>query len=196
MVRATREDESRRLSEKKPEGCERWSGMQIGAPVAEDGSDVHDLIAACPPLDTNSLYANLIQCSHFAGTCALARRAGNAVGWISGHIIPHEPKTFFLWQVAVHEEGRGQRLAHRMLADIFVRQECHGVTSLKTTITQDNDASWGLFGSIARALDAELTEAEGFDETRHFRGRHASEVLVTIGPFDRALGARALSART
>ena len=196
MAREARDAETRTLSDGDAEDDDSRSEIRIGAPVAEDGADVHDLIAACPPLDTNSLYANLIQCSHFAGTCALARRAGKAVGWISGHIIPQEPETFFLWQVAVHEEGRGQRLAHRMLADIFVRQECHGVTSLKTTITQDNDASWGLFGSIARALDAELTEAEGFDETRHFRGRHASEVLVTIGPFDRALGTRALSART
>jgi len=161
------------------------AGIVISPPQAEDGLAVHDLIAACPPLDTNSLYANLIQCSHFANTSALARRDGEAVGWVSGHIIPDEPTCYFLWQVAVHAHGRGQRLAHRMVADIFARPALSGVRHLKTTITRDNEASWGLFNSLARALDAELTEGEGFDRERHFGGRHASEILVTIGPFDR-----------
>jgi L-2,4-diaminobutyric acid acetyltransferase len=187
MAREPRVSETRTTTEDEPDESDSPGAVHIGAPQAEDGAEVHDLIAACPPLDTNSLYANLIQCSHFARTCALARsKDGAAIGWISGHIIPGETDTFFLWQVAVHEQGRGQRLAHRMLADIFARRECEAVTRMKTTITRDNDASWGLFRSIARGLDAPLGESEGFDEQRHFKGRHASEVLVTIGPFDPA----------
>ena len=186
MVRDAREAEPRTLSEEDAEASDNPEPLRIMAPAPEDGVDVHDLIAACPPLDTNSLYANLIQCSHFSRTCALARHEGKAVGWVSGHIIPDEPETFFLWQVAVHEKGRGQRLAHRMVADIFSRPECGRVTRMKTTITRDNEASWGLFRSIARALDAELGESEGFDEACHFKGRPASEVLVTIGPFELA----------
>ncbi len=160
----------------------------ITIPVPEDGADVHDLIAACPPLDTNSLYMNLIQCSHFAQTCALARRDGEAIGWMSGHEMPGDPETFFLWQVAVHEKGRGQRLAHRMLAEILARPRAKPFRSLRTTITPDNAASWGLFRSIARALDAPLAPQDGFDRARHFRGRHDSERLVTIGPFRRPCG--------
>lgn len=184
MMRNAREAEARTIKDTDAEASDTDEPLSIAAPDGEDGSDVHDLIAACPPLDTNSLYANLIQCSHFARTCALARSGDQAVGWVSGHILPAEPDTFFLWQVAVHERGRGQRLAHRMVADIFSRPECAGIRKMKTTITRDNDASWGLFRSIARALDARMSESEGFDEQRHFRGRHASEILVTIGPFD------------
>ncbi len=161
-------------------------GAAIARPVATDGADVHDLIAACPPLDGNSLYANLLQCTHFAGTCALARdEAGRALGWVSGHIPPDEKETFFLWQVAVHERARGLGLPRRLLADILARPECGGVRWLETTITPGNAASWGLFRSLARWLNAPMRDAVLFDRETHFRGRHDSESLVTIGPFER-----------
>ncbi|WP_300394615.1 diaminobutyrate acetyltransferase [Henriciella sp.] len=161
------------------------SSLHIGPPLSEDGAAVHDLIAACPPLDTNSLYMNLIQTTHFADTCALAKEDGEVIGWVSGHIPPNEPDVFFLWQVAVGEKARGKRIPKRLVADIFSREACRNVKYLKTTITPDNEASWGLFKSIARWLDAPLNESEFFDKERHFKGRHDSEILVTIGPFER-----------
>ena len=160
--------------------------LQIEQPSSEDGAAVHKLIANCPPLDTNSLYMNLIQTTHFDATCALARKDGKVIAWVSGHIPPSEPETYFLWQVAVGEEARGQRIAKRLVEDIFSRPACRNVRFLKTTITPDNEASWGLFRSIARWLDAPLNETEFFDKERHFNGQHESEILVTIGPFDRA----------
>ncbi|GGB68313.1 MULTISPECIES: diaminobutyrate acetyltransferase [Henriciella] len=162
--------------------------IEISAPRSEDGAAVHDLVAACPPLDTNSLYMNLIQTTHFAQTCALARADGEVVAWVSGHIPPEEPDVYFLWQVAVGEKARGQRIAKRLVADIFSRPACSSVKYLKTTITPDNEASWGLFRSIARWLDAPLKEGAFFDKDRHFKGRHDSEILVTIGPFELPAG--------
>lgn len=159
--------------------------ITIEAPQSEDGAAVHDLIAACPPLDTNSLYMNLIQTTHFPETCALAREDGDIIAWVSGHIPPQEPDVFFLWQVAVGEKARGKGIAKRLVADIFSRTACKDVRYLKTTITPDNDASWGLFRSIARWLDAPLKDTPFFDKDTHFKGRHDSEILVTIGPFDR-----------
>lgn len=159
--------------------------VTIEAPKSEDGAAVHDLIAACPPLDTNSLYMNLIQTTHFAETCALAREDGEVIGWVSGHIPPEEPEVFFLWQVAIGEKARGKRIPKRLVADIFSRPSCKDVRYLKTTITPDNEASWGLFKSLARWLDAPLQESPFFDEDKHFKGRHDSEILVTIGPFGR-----------
>lgn len=156
----------------------------IAPPRGEDGAGVHDLIAACPPLDGNSLYANLLQCTHFAGTCALAKRDGEPVGWVSGYILPGDPQTYFLWQVAVHETARGEGLPKRLIADILARPDCRDVRFIQTTITPDNDASWGLFRSVARWLDAPLEDTVFFDRDRHFKGRHDSEVLVTIGPFE------------
>ncbi|MBB5211000.1 diaminobutyrate acetyltransferase [Microbulbifer hydrolyticus] len=153
-------------------------------PVSEDGADVHQLIADCPPLDTNSLYCNLLQACHFSGTSVAAELDGKLVGFISGYIVPERPDTLFIWQVAVAEQGRGMGLAGRMLREILARPACADVRFLETTITPDNDASWALFRSLARKLEADCADSVMFDRERHFRGQHDSEMLLRIGPFD------------
>lgn len=162
----------------------KWaSGVRIAKPAAEDAAEVNALIAACPPLDRNSLYANLIQCTHFAETCAVARAGSKMVGWISGHRPPGRRETFFLWQVAVHPDARGTGLARRMLAEILARPEQSGTSRLETSITRANEASWALFQSVSDWLGAPMREELWFDRTRHFAGQHDSEFLLTIGPF-------------
>lgn len=148
-----------------------------------DGFRLHQLVAQCPPLDPNSMYCNLLQCTHFADTCVAAELDGELVGFISGYIPPQQPDTLFVWQVAVHEKGRGQGLAKRMLKDIVSREVCRDVTHLETTITRDNEASWALFRSFARDLGAELDFNEHFEKAAHFGGLHDSEFLLRIGPF-------------
>lgn len=164
--------------------------LTITAPSPEHGVAVHDLVAACPPLDQNSLYANLIQCSHFAATCALALQGDEVVGWVSGHMTPSATRsasdTWFLWQVAVAPDMRGQGLAQRLIADILARPACAGVRFIETTITPENKASWCLFRGVARGLGACMAHEVGFDRDRHFAGRHDTEMLVRIGPFNTA----------
>lgn len=156
--------------------------------MPEHGVAVHDLVAACPPLDRNSLYANLIQCSHFAATCAVALEGDQAVGWVSGHLLPAvsavAPDTWFLWQVAIAPGMRGQGLAQRLIADILARPACAGVHFIETTITPDNEASWHLFRGVAKRLGASMAHEVGFDRDRHFAGRHDTEMVVRIGPFN------------
>lgn len=161
--------------------------LVISPPVAEDAAEIHALIAACPPLDGNSLYANLIQSTHFSASCAVARRNGNVVGWISGHRPPGKDDTYFLWQVAVHPDARGTGLPKRLLRQILDRPEQAGVRQIETSITRANEASWALFRSIAKWLGAPLRDAPWFDRTRHLGDAHDSEFLVTIGPFPPSL---------
>lgn len=157
--------------------------LTIVEPKPEHAVAVHDLVAACPPLDRNSLYANLLQCSHFASTCALALRNDEVVGWVSGYRPPTKSSTWFLWQVAVAPVMRGQRLARRLIDDILARPACAGVRFIETTITPDNDASWRLFRGVADGFGASMTQEVAFDRDRHFAGRHDTEMLVRIGPF-------------
>lgn len=160
-------------------------GARLGlrAPTKEDGKAVWDLIAACPPLDQNSMYCNILQCTHFAGTCVLAERDGKALGWLSAYCPPDEPETLFVWQIAVHEEARGEGLAHILLENLLARPHLKGVDTVKATITPDNRASWGLFESLARRLDAPIERSDWLESDRHFGGRHAPETMISIGPF-------------
>jgi len=143
------------------------------------------LIAACPPLDRNSRYCNLVQCEHFAEQCVVAQAAGRTIGWVSGHRPPTDPGALFIWQVAVAPGGRGKRLASRMIDDLLARPAQLDVTHLVTTITEDNAASWRLFGGLARDWNATLERRPLFERETHFDGENATEHLVRIAPIHR-----------
>ena len=151
-------------------------------PSKADGWAVSQLIAACPPLDTNSVYCNLLQCHHFSATSVAARCSDELVGFISGYLVPDKPDTLFIWQVAVSEKVRGTGLASKMISQILNREACRSVRFIETTITKDNEASWALFGRIARDYGAPLSSEDLFTKNTHFSGQHDTEVLVTIGP--------------
>lgn len=156
-------------------------------PVAEDGPAVHRLISASPPLDTNSLYCNLLQCTHFSGTCVVAEQNNTVVGYASAYLLPDQSHTLFIWQIAVDESVRGQGLAKRMLLDILRRPKCEQVNYIETTISPGNTASWRLFRSLAEDLNATCSERTLFDRQTHFDGQHPDETLLQIssefGPF-------------
>lgn len=158
------------------------SNFSFRSPLASDGPAVTALIAACPPLDRNSRYCNLIQCTHFAAHCVVAERNGRIVGWISGHRPPSDPNAFFVWQVAVSTEARGQGLASQMIDELLSRPAQRGVTSLITTVTEDNGASWGLFRRLARERGAGLERSVAFEREAHFAGVHPTEFQARIGP--------------
>lgn len=154
-------------------------------PDAADGAPVHQLIARCPPLEHNSLYCNLLQCTHFADTCVVACQDGVPVGFLSGYLIPKQPEKLFIWQIAVAAEARNRGIGGRMIMDVLGRPTSAGVRYLKTTITESNEQSWSLFEALARKLRAPLERQLLFDRQRHLAGSADSEILATIGPFSR-----------
>lgn len=159
-------------------------------PTPDDGASVFRLIGLCPPLDTNSMYCNLLQCTHFAGTSVAAVQTVSAgeevVGFISAYRMPERQDTLFVWQVAVEKRARGTGLAGSMLKHILDRPQCSGITYLETTITETNKASWGLFESLAKKLGTALEKSVMFDRDKHLAGEHDTEFLVRIGPFKQA----------
>jgi L-2,4-diaminobutyric acid acetyltransferase len=101
--------------------------------------------------------------------------------WLAS--FPERPETLFVWQVAVGEKARGQGLAGRMLKEILSREHNRDIKRIETTITPDNKASWGLFESLARKLDTEISSSVMFDRQQHFADQHDTEMLVKVGPF-------------
>ena len=157
-------------------------------PTPNDGASVFRLIGRCPPLDINSMYCNLLQCTHFAGTSVAAVQTVNTneelVGFISAYPIPEREDTLFIWQVAVDERARGIGLAGNMLKHILDRPQCSQITHLETTITESNKASWALFESLANKLGTTLEKSVMFDSDKHLAGEHDTEFLARIGPFE------------
>lgn len=154
--------------------------ITLRMPRAEDGPSVTRLIAESPPLDVNSAYCNLVQCTDFHETCVLAERGGEVLGWIAGHRPPAAPDELFVWQVAVHSNARGEGLALRMLDALAERPAAAGAKVLTTTITEDNAASWKLFRSFARRRGVTLTSSPRFEREAHFAGAHDTEFEARI----------------
>ena len=161
------------------------AGIRLRAPCPEDGADVGALIASCPPLDRNSLYATLLLCSDFADSCVVAEEGARLVGWVSGYRRPVAPADFFVWQVAVAPAARGRGLAGRMIEALLHRPQATGVRHLVSTITAGNGASWALFEGLARRWRAPLERSPRFDRDRHLAGAHDSEWQARIGPLPR-----------
>lgn len=162
--------------------------IELCLPTAADGPALYQLIERCPPLDTNSRYCNLLQCTHFADTSVLAWSDWDdanptLVGSVTGYITPQQPDVLFIWQVAVAREGRGRGLAKSMLLHLLKRPDCKEVRFIETTITPDNEASWGLFRGLSRDLNCDCNEYPFFYRDQHFNGEHKSELMCRIGPF-------------
>lgn len=152
-------------------------------PTSEDGLRLNQLVAACPPLDANSIYCNLLQCTHFRDTAIAAELDGELVGFVSGYIPPDKPDTLFVWQVAIAAQQRGKGLAKAMLQQLLNNQDAEAIHFLETTITPGNSASWSLFRSLARELNTEVQSDLFFFSDRHFGNQHDEEHLLRIGPF-------------
>ncbi|MEX2130937.1 MAG: diaminobutyrate acetyltransferase [Pseudohongiellaceae bacterium] len=166
-------------------------------PAATDAPRLHRLVHQSPPLDMNSVYCNLLQCTHFSQTAIAAECDGELVGFVSGYIIPSRQDTLFIWQVAIRTSARGQGLATRMLSAILARPVCAEIRWLETTVTESNTASRALFEGLAKKHATQLNAEILFDKIQHFAGDHESEWLLRIGPIPSQLAGSSylLSAR-
>ena len=154
-------------------------------PISQDGPSVHHLINQIPELDSNSIYSNLLQCSHFSDTSIIAVEQGETVGFISGYVKPGSSETLFVWQVAVCERARGMGIASRMLKQLVERQGIVYITHVEATITQCNTASWALFNRFSKQFAAPIVSSVLFDSSTHFNSEYNSEWLARIGPLIR-----------
>jgi L-2,4-diaminobutyric acid acetyltransferase len=160
------------------------ASLQFRQPRSIDGAALHHLVSECPPLDLNSLYAYLLLCEHFTGTCVVAESAGGRIdGFISAYVLPTRPDVMFVWQVAVHARARGQRLGRAMLKALLQRQELEHVRHLETTVSPDNKASRRMFSGLAAELGAHVCEQPLFDRQLFGGADHEDEMLLKIGPF-------------
>lgn len=154
-------------------------------PVLNDGLRIHQLIADSPPLDLNSSYLYFLQSSHFADTCVVAEKAGELVGFISGYIRPDKPTELFVWQMVVAQAGRGQGVGKGLVRQLLQQALAHSALPLLTmscTISPSNEASQGVFKSLAKHFGLTL-EVKEFLTQAHFAGQdHEAEDEYILSP--------------
>ena len=160
----------------------RVGKASLRKPTPTDGFALNQLVAASPPLDRNSVYCNLLQCTHFSDTAIAAELDDELVGFVSAYIPPAKSDTLFIWQIVIADAMRGQGLAKQMLMQLLRNLAPRKLRFIETTITPDNKASWGLFRSFARDLDTVLESRVFYARDSHFGGQHDDEHLLQLGP--------------
>ncbi|WP_228548393.1 diaminobutyrate acetyltransferase [Sporosarcina obsidiansis] len=171
-------EEKRSIAELDPD-----DGYTFRIPTVEDGKLIWQLIKDTQVLDLNSSYSYLLWADQFSDTSIVVEKNGKIVGFISGFIQPKAQDTLFIWQVAVDESARGQRLASRMLQGILQSQSCRRIRYLEATVTPSNIPSTRLFKGLARDLQTDCVITDGYTEDQFPSGAHESEKLFRIGPF-------------
>lgn len=156
--------------------------IELGPPTDLDAFAFQQLLTTTPFLSNNSLYCNLLQCTHFADTSICAKHSTKLIAFISGYHIPTRPDTLFIWQAIVIEPYRKQGLAIRMIRNLLKRPSCQDIAYLEATIPDSNQASWALFNRLAKQLDAATKISIAFDKDTHFHGSRETEKLMRIGP--------------
>lgn len=159
------------------------SAVTFRHPDVRDAPAVTRLIRESGNLDVNSHYAHLLLCHHFHGTCMMAERGSEVLGFVSAYRPPEDPGALFVWQIAVAPSARGSGIAGRMLDQLVQHASGGRVHFLEATITSTNTASIRLFTSFARRQGAAINHRRLFPaELFHGVEQHESEDLYRIGP--------------
>lgn len=164
------------------------TAVQIGirSPRATDGAAMWRLAEESGSLDLNSAYSYLILCRHFSSTCLVAETENVLVGFLTGYLLPEQPDTVFVWQIAVAPQARRTGLGRRMVESLLDRLGPSGIRYLQATVTPSNEASRNLFRSIARNHGVGCEESEFFPAALfpdRGGGAHEPEMLLRLGPF-------------
>ncbi|MFI2813020.1 MULTISPECIES: diaminobutyrate acetyltransferase [Microbulbifer] len=165
---------------------EEESSIHFRHPTVADGAAIWQLVVDAGTLDRNSSYLYLLLCRDFPDCCVVAERGTSLLGFTTGYRAAARPDTWFLWQVGVAAEARGQGLAKRMVTFALGALVPGEVRYLETTVSPSNTASRALFKSIARQFETRLEESPLFDASLFpgSEGEHESEPLLRLGPFD------------
>ncbi|MCB7135068.1 diaminobutyrate acetyltransferase [Cellulosimicrobium marinum] len=158
--------------------------VRVRRPTVADGSAMWRVARDSGELDLNSSYAYLLLAEHFADTCRVAVvpdadavGGERVVGFVSGYRLPDDVAHLFVWQVAVDAAVRGQGVAGRLL-DALV-DAAPDVTTVKTTVAEDNVASRALFVRWAARRGATIETAPLFTAD-HFPDSHVDEPMLVI----------------
>jgi len=161
------------------------SEITYRTPSIEDGAEMWKMVDDTAALDANSAYAYVMACRNFAATSVVAEDGDTLAGMVTAYPLPEDGQTLFVWQVNVRDAYQGRGIGASMLRELMQREDCQSVRFIETTIEPGNEASEGLFRSIAADLNAAFEKKEIFKDELFPDAEHKVEQLFLIGPITR-----------
>ncbi|HVO86642.1 MAG TPA: GNAT family N-acetyltransferase, partial [Candidatus Binatia bacterium] len=112
-------------------------------------------------------------------SCFIAEDGDTPVGFITSHKTDHTPPEWFIWQVGILPEYRGQGLVEELQDRVVEVAREAGAVAIRTTIEPDNFRSFGAFCRMAQRLNSKMEYLRSFKAA----GSEVPEVLYRI-PLD------------
>jgi L-2,4-diaminobutyric acid acetyltransferase len=187
LRRELHKDERRDARTSRPNTWRSEDGRQytLRAPSLADGKHMWNLAQNNEPLEVNSPYSYTLLARFFTGTCVVAERNAEPVGFVSAFVCPADTTTLFVWQIAVSPAERGRGLGRELLYHLLARPVCDRIRFLEATAAPSNTASYSLFCSVARDLGVPFAVNIGWTPKLFPEGTHERENLICIGPLSR-----------
>lgn len=156
-------------------------------PVVEDGPAIYELVRDSRVLDVNSRYVYLLWSQYFSGSSLVACDEDGLLGFVNALRVPDRPEALFVWQIAVAVRARGAGLGKALLGQLLAQPQHRQVSWLEAHVGESNQASAGLFRSIARQFGADVDVSSGLGRELFGDDGHEAERLFRIGPLDRSI---------
>lgn len=162
--------------------------VTMRTPSVHDGAQLWSIVRSTTTLDLNSPYCYFLLADHFADTCVIASSAGEPVGAVVGYRKPSDPRTLFVWQVAVADSHRGRGIGRAMLDHLVATVAPERV---EASVGPSNEASLRMFRSLARAWGGDFASGPWLTPDLFPEPGHEAEDLIRIGPLSPQIGPRA-----
>lgn len=149
----------------------------------EDAAAVHQFVASCPPLEAYPLHQYKILLRYFGNCSFLAEKDGRIAAFEMGLPSHHHTGTYFLWQIGVANEFRGEGLAGRLLGHIERELHKAGFERIEVTIDPENPSSLRAFEKSGylniSSEEGDTVEKEGQRAVRDYYGPGRHFVLLS-----------------
>ncbi|MFN2348403.1 MAG: GNAT family N-acetyltransferase [Thioalkalivibrio sp.] len=117
---------------------------------------VYELVKSTEVLDVHTPYTYWVLLNQASNLSFVARRPDCLAGFITGMGPFRACGEAFVWQIGVHPELLRQGIGRELLGHFVDAAHSRGFNSICTTISENNQASLGLFAQMARALGQPL----------------------------------------
>ncbi|MFC0215406.1 diaminobutyrate acetyltransferase [Paenibacillus chartarius] len=150
-------------------------------PTVTDAGRIWRLVRDSGRLDPNSSYCYLLLCRYYSGTCLVAEREGELVGFVTSFLSPQDPANVFVWQIAVSPTAQGQGIATSLLQRLMELPVYRHAKRVEATVSPTNISSRRLFEAFARRRGARLAISnDGFPAALFPEPGHEDEPLIQI----------------
>ncbi|MFA7572199.1 MAG: GNAT family N-acetyltransferase [Lutispora sp.] len=124
--------------------------MRIRPMKTSDIGTIRELIDICKPLDLHTPFTYWILSEYFNNTCLILEDEGAIVGYTGGLKSSSKEGVFYLWQIGLLPDYRGQGYFGLLLNRVIEEAKKTGCHYLEFSVLSDNYQSINAFSNYAK----------------------------------------------